>query len=83
MRHCGCSVCVAMDAREKELAKFYMVVIDGGQAPNARHPDKDTARKEAERLACKSNNKAYVLEAIEVCEPVGRVQWTTMLEPGV
>lgn len=63
--------------------KFWMVVIDGGQAPNARHAEKDLAMKEAERLSCKSNNKAYVLESTDMCEPVGRVQWTSVLPSGV
>ena len=57
------------------MAKFWMVVVEGGSAPNARHPAIDTARKEAARLAASTGRKAIVLEAIESCEPISNVVW--------
>lgn len=80
--HVNCKDCLAtFKGNDKPMCKFYMVVVDG-QAPNARYQDIELARKEAERMAIKAGNKAYVLEAIDVCAPVGQVQWAKLLPSG-
>ena len=47
----------------KQSAKFWMVVGDGN-SPKVRHPDYDTAKREAQRLAAAHPGiEFYVLEA--------------------
>lgn len=59
------------------MAKFWAVWRDtGGSAPNKRHPDKQSAIAEAERLARQSSEKYYVLEAVgEVAPITPQIEW--------
>lgn len=43
--------------------KFYMVFVDGGNPPTKKHDTRESATKEAERLAIKENKVTYVMEA--------------------
>ena len=45
--------------------KFWMVFVDGGNSPSAKHFSKEEAIEEAARLAIKTSKQAYVLECIE------------------
>lgn len=52
--------------------KFWMVFAEGGQAPNKQHFSEAEARQEAQRIAKKNGQLAYVLESVagfEVPEP--------------
>ena len=45
--------------------KFWMVFVDGGNSPTAKHYEKTTAIAEAERLAIKTTKQSYVMECVE------------------
>ncbi|GAB2552777.1 hypothetical protein GCM10027189_38980 [Rufibacter soli] len=47
---------------------FYMVYLEGGQGPTYQHPNRESATKEAKRLAKQIGRKAYVLCSIESVE---------------
>lgn len=64
-----------IEITKPDVKTFYMVSVDGGSAPSARHADREAARKEAARLSVKTGNRAYVLEMVEGCEPAGQVAW--------
>lgn len=57
--------------------KFWMLYVEGGNAPTFAHRTIASARAEAERLAEKLGKKVYVLEAVSVCE-LKKCQWDTL-----
>ena len=60
------------------VGKFWMVYVDGGNAPCHQHETKKSAIEEAKRLLLLSGNQAktiYVLEAIESC--CYEIKWET------
>ena len=60
--------------------KFWMIVVDGGNAPTKRHTSLVLAREEAERLASKEGRRAHILESTTYCQPVKLVQWSDATE---
>lgn len=54
---------------------FYMVALDSGGPPVARHETLEKAQNEAARLAVKHGTNAHVLEVIATCTPVANVTW--------
>ena len=49
------------------MKKFWAVWREnGGSAPNYRHETLESAKQEAARLACKSVDSYYILEAVGV-----------------
>lgn len=62
---------------------FYMVVLDGGTAPNKRYDNEEPAHREAERLSAKEGRTAYVLTATGRCTPVPPAMNWTAPEPRV
>lgn len=44
---------------------FYMIYVEGGNAPTFTHTTIDTALEEAKRLAKLTGKKAYILEAVK------------------
>lgn len=57
------------------MKKFWMVSLEGGNAPTARHATLQAAEAEAARLAYKTGNPAHILEHIITCEPKREVVW--------
>lgn len=53
---------------ESRFTPFYMVFVEGAEAPKYKHPSKYRAQNEAERLAVMTGKPAYVLEAVECKE---------------
>lgn len=60
--------------------KFWMIVVDGGNAPTKRHTSLVLAREEAERLASKEGRRAHILESTVHCQPMRLVQWSDSTE---
>lgn len=44
---------------------FWMVYVYGEESPGVRHESKESAKKEAERLATKTKKAVYLMRAIE------------------
>ena len=53
---------------EKQLEKFYMVFMEGGNNPAYQHETLEKAEKEAKRLAKVHEKKTYVLATIKSFE---------------
>ena len=53
------------------MKTFYMIYVEGGNAPAIKHNDNIDALREAERLAIKTQKKTYVLKAEQLVEAVG------------
>ena len=51
--------------------KFWMVIVDGGKAPEKRHANKCDAVAEAGRLYLVMNKRAYVLEVVGYHDSIG------------
>ena len=49
--------------------KFWMVFVEGRNAPKHRHPTLESANNEAYRLALTTLDKVYVLETISLHAP--------------
>lgn len=49
--------------------KFFMVYVEGESTPTLKHTSKESAEKEAQRLANKLSKKAFVLEADSMATP--------------
>lgn len=49
--------------------KFFMVYVEGESTPTFKHTSKESAEKEAQRLANKLSKKAFVLEADSMVTP--------------
>ena len=58
------------------MKKFWMVTLDGGNAPTARHATIELARAEAARLSAKHAVPAHVLEHVITCQPQFNVSWS-------
>lgn len=55
---------------------FYMTMVEGGTLPSKRHDTFSAATTEAARLSAKTNQRVYVLKAVESCAPVTPVvEW--------
>lgn len=50
------------------MEAFFMIYLEGGQAPTYQHATKEEALKEAKRLSRFTNKKAYILCTIESVE---------------
>lgn len=62
--------------------KFYMVYVEGGNAPAHRHPTLAAAITEARRLTLDVKRKAYVLETVGSLKVESApVRWTTTKTP--
>jgi hypothetical protein len=63
--------------REKEMENFFFVYAEGGNNPARKHPTRDSAETEAERIASlpeMAGKKIHVLETTgyfqaEICRP--------------
>lgn len=66
------------------FGKFWMVMVDGGDAPKVRHAHVEDARKEAVRLCSMSRKSTYILEAIEnAIIPVPDVHIVTLVNSNI
>ena len=59
------------------MKKFWMVTLDGGNAPTARHATLELAKAEAARLSAKNAVAAHVVEHIATCQPRFDVAWSS------
>lgn len=60
------------------METFYMVFLEGGNAPAFKHLREEDAKFEAERLAVKHGKETYVLKAILKLEKVVTVSQTVL-----
>ena len=60
---------------------FYMVFLEGGNAPTVRHPSLADAEEEAARLTNKFARPAFVLEAVTVMTPEVRAIKRVLRKP--
>ncbi|MEG2057805.1 MAG: hypothetical protein RRZ84_07835 [Romboutsia sp.] len=50
--------------------KFFMVYVEGAGIPTFKYTSKESAEKEAQRLANKLSKKAFIMEADSIIEPI-------------
>ena len=62
------------------MKKFWMVVVDGGNAPGKRQATLTEAKQEAARLAIKEGRTAHILEVTEAVTYTPPVTWTKVVE---
>jgi hypothetical protein len=61
------------------MEKFWMVSVDGGNAPTKRYASFDEAKAEAARLATKESKPAHVLGLEATATPTFNVTWNSTL----
>ncbi len=52
---------------------FYMVIVDGGNAPTKKHDKYNDAFLEMVRLSKKENKKCFVVKVVSMCELIPNI----------
>lgn len=61
------------------MKPFYFVYVDGQKMPEFKHDNYESASKEAERLAEKTDKRVYIMQSIEVVE-LCKFKYTKIVE---